>query len=86
MAWVSSCSSICSNTRPRWINVWSPWDVLSGSLDVYDRPDDVAAHRPFCVDNQVDPLACVWLVAHEQYVAGRLLFGILRDAIVGRPS
>jgi len=74
------------NTRPRWINVWSPWDVVSGSLDFYDRPDDVAAHRPFCVDNRVDPLACVWLVAHEQYASGRLLFGILRDTIVGRPS
>src|SRR4051812_17782823 len=70
------------NARPRWINVWSPWDVVSGSLDFYDRPDDVAARQPFCVDNRVDPLACVWLVAHEQYVTGRLLFGILRDAIV----
>ena len=72
--------------RPRWINVWSPWDVISGSLDFYDRPDDVAARRPFCVDNRVDPLACVWLFAHEQYVTGRLLFGVLRDTIVGRAS
>jgi hypothetical protein len=71
------------NARPRWINVWSPWDVVSGSLDFYDRPDDVAARRPFCVDNRVDPLACVWLLAHVQYVSGRLLFRILRDAIVG---
>ena len=74
------------NARPRWINVWSPWDVVSGSLDFYDRPEDVAARQPFCVDNRVDPLACVWLVAHQQYVTGRLLFGILRDTIVGRAS
>ena len=25
------------DARPRWVNIYSPWDIISGSLDYYDR-------------------------------------------------
>ena len=49
-----------------WVNLWSPWDVISGALDYYDRPD-VPGTDPRHVQNQKDPDANVPLLAHLQY-------------------
>jgi hypothetical protein len=47
-----------------WINVYSPHDIISGSLRFYDWP---GTHIPPAVDNIADPDACVPLLAHNSY-------------------
>jgi hypothetical protein len=49
-----------------WVNLWSKWDIVSGALDYYDRPD-VPDSDPQHVQNQEDPDANVPLKAHIQY-------------------
>jgi len=49
-----------------WVNLWSTWDIISGALDYYDRPD-VPGTDPRHVQNQKDPGANVPLWAHVQY-------------------
>ena len=56
--------------RPRWVNMYSNWDIISGSLDFYDKAPDSPHH----VENMSDPDACVWLAAHTEYWDGRLVF------------
>ena len=83
---------VCYEYRPRWVNLWSPDDVVSGHLDFYDaaaagpcgdagrsgraRPE----HRS--VENIRDPNAVVPLVAHVQYWSSPLLARVLLEAIV----
>ena len=63
----------------RWTNLWSPKDVISGSLEYYDAvPESDAKH----VRNIKDPQASVPLLAHTQYWNGQLLRKVLHDAIV----
>jgi hypothetical protein len=59
-------------SRPKWINIWSRRDVVSGALDYYDDPD-VAANHPGRVENVIDPDANTWIVAHLQYWTNPLL-------------
>ena len=49
-----------------WVNLWSKWDIVSGALNYFDRPD-VADSDPRHVQNQEDPDANVPLKAHIQY-------------------
>lgn len=61
--------------RPRgfnWVNVWSPWDIVSGALDYYDRPD-LPVDDPRHVQNKKDPQANVPLAAHVQYWKNQML-------------
>jgi hypothetical protein len=83
--------------RPeRWLNLWSPRDWISGSLEYYDppggaqqvdRPDldgtleAIAAAPPRRVCNIVDRDAAVPLLAHVQYWTNPLLARCLADAI-----
>jgi hypothetical protein len=61
--------------RPaRWVNVFSPWDIVSGSLDFYDPPGSTDPKR---VQNLRDPLATTLLAAHLEYWENPLLFEIL---------
>jgi hypothetical protein len=71
--------------RPKkWINVWSPWDIISGPLDQYDLPrelhDDPAtlAQR---VHNVRDWEATTLLMAHVEYWKNPLVVGTIYDAI-----
>lgn len=67
--------------RPaRWINIHSPWDIISGPLDFYDDPDDPSA--PQRVQNVVDPCATTLLAAHVEYWENPLLFETLYAALV----
>ena len=51
--------------RPRrWINVHSPWDIISGPLDFYDPPGSTHPRRVFDV---VDADAATPLIAHTEY-------------------
>jgi hypothetical protein len=61
--------------RPaRWVNLFSAWDVVSGSLDFYDLPGSVDPRR---VENVRDPAASTLLAAHLEYWENPLLFEIL---------
>jgi hypothetical protein len=73
--------------RPkRWINVWSPWDIISGELDLYDPPrdpdalpDPAASQR---VHNVRDQEATTLLVAHTEYWKNPLVVGTIYDEMI----
>ncbi len=65
--------------RPRrWVNIYSPWDIISGHLDLYDLPD---SDDPRCVENCPDPDAATLLIAHTEYWTTELVFKEIYDAI-----
>jgi hypothetical protein len=65
--------------RPkRWINIYSPWDIISGSLDLYDL--DPGKH-PEAVKNVADRDATTLLMAHTEYWSNELLVKTLYDAV-----
>jgi hypothetical protein len=70
----------------KWINLYSPADIISGSLAYYDcQPDE--AQNPACagrnaVDNHLDPSAWFPLYAHTQYWGGQLLARTLVEALL----
>jgi len=64
--------------RPRWINIHSPWDLISGSLDFYDLPDRSNRHA---VENVSDPDATTLLMAHLEYWYSPLLFRTILEAL-----
>lgn len=57
-----------------WTNVYSPWDIISGPLELYDLPD---RSNPNPVDNVSDPEASTLLVAHTEYWKNRKVFEVL---------
>jgi hypothetical protein len=67
------------DTRVRsfpWINVFARSDIISGSLELYDLPDDDpdapgGAQR---VENLEDSDATTWLVAHVEYWKNSLVW------------
>lgn len=70
----------------KWINLYSPADIISGDLAYYDCQPD-AAGNPACaapnvVMNHRDPSAWVPLYAHTQYWGGQLLADTLKDALL----
>ncbi len=73
--------------RPeRWINLYSPWDIISGSLTYYDLPGVDPRTQPKAVCNQTDPAAATFLAAHVQYWQGTLLFETLYRQAIGKPG
>jgi hypothetical protein len=62
----------------KWINLWSPMDIISGHLSYYDTvPESDAMH----VENHADPDAHTPFAAHVQYWGGKLLAATLYDAV-----
>ncbi len=65
--------------RPeQWINIYSPWDIISGYLDLYDLP---GAKNPKKVDNRKDPEATTLLMAHTEYWNDPLVIQTLYNAL-----
>jgi SAM-dependent methyltransferase len=64
-----------------WTNLWSPRDVISGSLEYYDDPSIRDAHSPLAVENLKDPAGTTLFVAHVQYWTGQLLAKTLYEAV-----
>jgi len=65
--------------RPeQWINIYSPWDIISGYLDLYDLPDSTSSKK---VKNLADPEATTLLMAHTEYWNNSLLVTTLYDAL-----
>ena len=73
--------------RPRrWINVWSPWDIISGELDLYDPPRELhefpettLAQR---IQNVRDQEATTLLIAHTEYWKNPLVVGTIYDEMI----
>ena len=63
--------------RPRWINIYSPWDIISGDLDFYDPPGATPETHPRRVINKADPQASTLLAAHVEYWENELLLNTL---------
>ena len=53
-----------------WINIYSPWDIISGALNYYDVPDQ---RDPRAVQNRPDPEATTLLAAHTEYWGDTIL-------------
>jgi pimeloyl-ACP methyl ester carboxylesterase len=67
--------------RPaRWVNIHSPSDWISGSLDYYDDRDQVDCRSQW-VHDEKDPEATTPLAAHNEYWHGRLLADRLYEAV-----
>lgn len=67
------------NYRPKqWVNIYSPWDIISGSLGLYDSRDVNDARR---VQNIADPDATTLLVAHTEYWGNPLVFETIYQAL-----
>jgi len=64
-----------------WTNIWSPMDIISGSLEYYDDPD-VPINDPRHVQNMIDPKARTPILAHIQYWNNPLLREKLYDSLV----
>lgn len=64
----------------RWINIYSPRDIISGNLDYYDAPAaaHLAGYNP--VNNIKDPDARIPLLAHIQYWENPTLHECLYEA------
>ncbi len=67
--------------RPRrWVNVYSPHDLVSGELDFYDDTKEGSEEEKW-VENRQDPEATVPLLAHVQYWDHAEVFRILHASI-----
>jgi hypothetical protein len=65
--------------RPaRWVNIYSPWDIISGALEYYDLPGASDQRR---VTNRVDRDATTLLMAHVEYWEDGLLPEVLAEAL-----
>lgn len=68
--------------RPKkWINIHSPWDIISGELGFYDSPVDDEATRSQRVRNEADPDATTLLVAHTEYWKNPLVFQRIHEEL-----
>jgi len=68
--------------RPNlWTNLWSPLDVISGSLQYYDLPAMQQTQSPLAVENLKDPAGTIPFAAHVQYWTGNLLATTLYEAV-----
>lgn len=73
--------------RPeRWVNVYSPWDIISGSLNLYDvdliddKPLD-PKHEAKKVCNIKDPKATTLFAAHVEFWKNDLIYEVLHEEI-----
>jgi hypothetical protein len=64
--------------RPRWVNIYSRWDIISGPLDYYDRRDR-SNRNP--VENVKDDKASTLLTAHVEYWRNPKLFETIVAAL-----
>ncbi len=70
-----------------WVNVYSPFDILGGSVKFYDTPPhDEDPNVKNRVENQVDPKAITPLVAHTEFWRNTLIYDRIYDALTGTRS
>jgi hypothetical protein len=78
-ALAASVQPMLTDPRPTWINIWSPWDIVSGALDYYDLPKKT---NPNPVDNKIDPMATTLLAAHVEYWNNPLLYRTILNHLI----
>lgn len=67
-------------SRPeRWINIYSPWDIISGSLEYFDLPGSSDRRQ---VMNRRDRDATTLLISHTEYWENTLLPEVLSEALI----
>jgi hypothetical protein len=67
------------DSRPgRWVNIYSPWDIISGALEYYDLP---GATDPRRVTNHRDGHATTLLMAHVEYWENPMLPQVLSEVL-----
>jgi hypothetical protein len=66
-----------------WVNVYSPADIISGKLDLYDLPDGGSPQGAFAVENVVDVEATTPVAAHTEYWKSDVVFEHLHRALTG---
>jgi hypothetical protein len=71
-----------NRTNLAWINVYSPFDVISGRLTFYDLEEQPL----FPIRNERDPDATIPLAAHLEYWADRLIWKRLHEELVRNAS
>jgi len=65
--------------RPeRWVNIYSPWDIISGALEYFDLPN---AADPRRVTNRRDGDATTFLMAHVEYWEDPMLPQVLSEVL-----
>ena len=69
--------------RPRWVNIYSRWDIISGSLEYYDRKDRSNRNA---VENIRDTKATTLLAAHVEYWRNDTLFETIVEALEAPPA
>ena len=68
------------DSRPaRWVNIYSPWDIISGELEYYDLP---GASDPRRVLNRRDGGATTLLLSHVEYWESDELPRVLSEALL----
>lgn len=69
-----------------WINIWTPFDILGGSVKFYDTPDRDGEPLPNVnrVVNRVDPRAITPLAAHTEFWNNTLIYEAIYDALSQR--
>lgn len=70
--------SYANRARLAWINVYSPFDIISGRIRFYDLLKEPA----FPVRNERDPDATIPLAAHVEYWANPLIWKRLHEQLV----
>jgi hypothetical protein len=68
-----------------WVNVYSPADIISGALDLYDPPRSASSAGGLRVTNLADPEARRPIWAHTQYWGTKIVFDQLHAAVAGVP-
>jgi hypothetical protein len=72
------------NRPHQWINIWSPHDIISGSVDYYDVPVDdelTQEHASQRVVNRRDPYAASPLSAHNDYWSNPEVVNTIYEAV-----
>ncbi|HXU31706.1 MAG TPA: hypothetical protein VN851_14120 [Thermoanaerobaculia bacterium] len=64
--------------RPRWVNLFSRWDIIGGGLDFFDLP---GKSDPRSVHDEIDLEATTLLAAHTEYWENSLLYRTLLQSI-----
>jgi len=66
------------NRPATWVNVWSPWDIISGDLTFYDNPQGSADRK---VKNVRDEDAVTPIVAHTEYWQNPTVYRTIYEAL-----
>ncbi|MBV8520033.1 MAG: hypothetical protein JO197_21755 [Acidobacteria bacterium] len=64
-----------------WVNVWTPFDILGGSLEFYDTPEGDPDRNEPRVVNKIDPDAITPIAAHNEFWHNSLIYKYMYYAL-----